>query len=289
VSIYSLCDDVLGLGSASQFEECDDDGLCEEEYGETVDNCDDCDSTKTGTNKKISGRKDLFILDLKSTMDKWNKNATAHPFEDYQEGHLQGKYEITCSYAIIDMTNSTSRATPLKNVGSDDAHEPNTGRRDIKNLWSATAWGNNCDIKRRKTMGNGIIKTNRGIEDNLKSGIDRLLFLNYNPLNQNIYLIFVESDGSFGYKNHSIHDIDANIPDNSNTKLQEEGHQKAWTFDNIGGTDTEIFTIEAPGVSPTSNGWTAVTMTVDGIANRTGFKKTFTLDNEMHITMGFFD
>lgn len=279
VSVYDMCHDGLGIFSTPSGESCNNNNHCEEELGETYDNCADCkDAGKTNT--KIAGRKDLYILDLKSTTDNLDKNSSNHPTEDYQENHLGGKYDITAAYAIIDMTNAASRSVPLKNIDFNDDK--------VHFLWHATAWGNNCDIKRCKVKKNGNSSCNRGIQNNLKV-IDRLIYQNYDPTIHNIYLILSEHDLSgTGYKTHHIHDIEVDVPDNSNTQLQEEAHQKAWTSAIVGGTNTEILKIEHPGTSPLSgSGWSATTRSINGVS-KTGFVKTFTLDGEMEMTIGFF-
>lgn len=279
VSVYDMCHDGFGMGGSSSGEGCNFDFNCQEEFGETADNCSDC-TDPNNINTRIVGRKDLYILDLKSTTDNLDRNSSNHPTEDYQEGHLQGKYDIMAAYAIIDMTNSTTMAAPLKNVDMND---------QIDFLWHASAWGNNCDIKRCKTKKNGNSSCNRGTANKLES-IDRLMFQNYDPTIHNIYLILYENDeAGLGYETHYIHDIDGNIPNNANTQLTEEGNQKAWTASIVAGTNTEIMKIEYPGSSPASgSGWAPITRTINS-TSRNGFAKTFTLDGEMEITIGFFD
>jgi hypothetical protein len=284
VSVYDLCVDGFGMGGSSSSEPCDGDGVCEEEYGEDSTNCADCSSNNT-VNGKISGRKELFILDLKSVKDVLDKNSSSPPTEDFQEKHLQFKYDILAAYAIIDTSTVSSRGNPHKKVdllNLDDG----PGRR-VEALWDASAWGANCDIKRCKTKSNGNSSCNRGIENKFKN-VDRLIFQNYNHLAENVYLILYEYDGGIGHKDHSIHDIDGIIPSSTNTELRERARQKAWTSGVVGGTNTEILKIKAPGSSPTSNGWIATTKTING-RGRNGFTKTFQLDGEMEITLGFFD
>ena len=112
-------------------------------------------------NGKISGRKELFILDLKSVKDVLDKNSSSPPTEDFQEKHLQFKYDILAAYAIIDTSTVSSRGNPYKKVdllNLDDG----PGRR-MEALWDASAWGANCDIKRCKTKSNGNSSCNRGI------------------------------------------------------------------------------------------------------------------------------
>ncbi|NUM31345.1 MAG: hypothetical protein HUU47_03355 [Bacteroidetes bacterium] len=284
VGTYNTCHDEFGFGLSSH-EVCDNDGKCEEEYGETKENCTDC-TDPVSINTKISGRKEFYILDLKSTKDEKDKNSSSHPTNEFQESHLIGKYEIYYTYGIFDMTNSTTRATPLKLIDRRSEVDNNsTATREY--LWHATAWGKNCDIKRCKTKSNGSRTCNKGKENNPET-INRLLYQNYDPTIHNVYLILYENDPSMGFKSHSIHDIDNDIPESTATRMEEEGFQYGWTYHNVSGTNTEILKIEHPGISPTTGGWSTETRVINKLT-RNGYKKTFTLDGEMEITIGFFD
>jgi hypothetical protein len=290
VSVHDFCNEG-GYGMSSQsIEICDGDGNCEEEYGETAANCADCPSTATTSNNhKIVGTHDLFILDLQSRNDVLNKNSNSHPTNVYQEGHLKGKYDIIYSYAISNPTNSTTLATPLKLVDLDNFNQSTgTGTQAVDWLWKADSWGGNAEIPRCKTKTNGSTNCNRGTQTLHRC--DRLLYQNYDPTLHNIYLIIFENDKSGTKRDPFINEMDANVPQNNANKLKIQADEFAWTYNYVGGgVNSEIFKIPAPGVgsTATANGWSSETRTIEGVS-RTGLKKTFLLDGEMEVTIGFF-
>jgi len=286
VTPINLCD--YYAASSALTEVCDGDNHCEEEYGETFLNCIDC-RNGLSTNHKVTGTHDLYILDLQSRNDVNNKSSSTHPTNAYQESHLAGKYQIGCDYAIMDPTSSTTLAKPIKKVDWDNRKDQSgsTGR-GTPLLWLADAWGNNAEIPRCVTKTSGSTNCNRGSQT--LHPCNQLLFINYVPTLHDLYLVISESDLSGPRRIPFIHDVDASVPSNSDNSIKLYSQNTfAYTFNFIGGANTEIIKIPAPGLgsTATTNGWVSETRVIEGVP-RTGLKKTFLLGGEMEVTLGFF-
>lgn len=167
---------------------CNNDEKCQPWLGETIANCEDCQNMAAPVTDKMGK---LFLQSITSKKD--DKNFTHYPFEDYEESYIKNKYEIAFHYATVSGTSIESETISSAGSGTNDHSIP------IQNEFSA--WGNNCDIKRRIQKNNGNIKINRGIENKLKT-IHELLDEDFNMDSDSIYFSFFEHDPTFGGIQH---------------------------------------------------------------------------------------
>lgn len=162
---------------------CNFDTACQPWLGETIANCEDCRETNVETDKM--GK--LFLQSIKSKRD--DKNIDDDPKDDFEENFIRFKYELSLHY--VSVSGNTKQAETITN------NDPGMSGSSIPIQEKFSANGNNCDIKRRRMNGQGNIKSNRGVENKLKT-VHELLDEDFNMNLDSVYFVFFEDDPAAG-------------------------------------------------------------------------------------------
>lgn len=235
---------------------CDGDGICEPEQGETEENCQDCYGSYRA-NKK------LVLKEVRSLTDR-KKYSSIHPDAKYQEAHLQGKYEIGYTYAVVE--NSTLQVKNLrepKGVAIGVTYIP--PQLDFK------AWGRNAEIKRCRKNRRGKTRCNRGSETT-KTWNDVMSY-DYDKNLDAIYFFVFERDMTrvVGTKKITMSNSNGTITnDLILTQQSAPGKPYSYTWNTRTGQMEYIFEV-LPGSTtyqwvpdPSGNGTETMTLNFDG-------------------------
>ena len=198
---------------------CDGDGICEPEHGEDETNCPDCQNSYVPLKK-------LVLREIRSLTDR-KKFGSNHPDVKYQEAHLQGKYAVCYTYAIVDHNNlnikehRTYHPTPS---GSGPYTPPAT-------LFKA--WGGNAEMKRCKKNWRGKTKCNRG-SSTVKTE-NAVLSYDFEKNDDAIYFEVFERDDNRKVKDKTISITNASGSMTSILTLEQHsapGFPYSWTWNN---------------------------------------------------------
>lgn len=120
----------------------------------------DCSASYPDFDRSLPAFK-LSLKEFKTFTD--FKNGAGHPLDQYQEAHLQGRYEVNFSYGVYETVDGQTFD------GSWDEifwfTDPNTGKDKLKGtkksekIGKYSAWGKNAKIRRTNLANN---KSNRG-------------------------------------------------------------------------------------------------------------------------------
>ena len=169
---------------------CDNDGICEPLFGETVENCEDCQNLA----KVLPGKGSLYLWSVQSLTDWKRKNSPSYvPDKRYQEWHYNGKYEIGFQYALY---NTDKNLVEYQFVIDDtDPNKPYKHQADI--VKDFTSWGN-CEVPRCKDkwIGSGT-KCNNGVSTVESFGQSKLLSSTFHPTIDEVYFLLYEKDWEF--------------------------------------------------------------------------------------------
>jgi hypothetical protein len=208
---------------------CNGNGICEEEQGEDIFNCPDCQIAKSG------GEHELFILEVTLKEDR-------HP---YEESWITGKYEIDLNWIIA--SGNTGISSRLR-----------TGQH-IEDLPLFNTWKRK-EMRRCKPDGS---KCKNGMVTKSKGGGKNMLFDRFNPMIHDLYFQVYEVDPRPKSSNPVIPSFNGNPIIFSNTS----GFNDEFLAPNRGGTFNKHQNAQVSGEGvifiPSASNWTLETIGPD--------------------------
>jgi hypothetical protein len=225
---------------------CDNDGICEPLFGETLENCLDCQNLA----KTLTGKGSLYLWSVQSLTDWKRKNSPSYvPDKKYQEWHYNGKYEIGFQYAVF---NTDENEVEYQFVIDDtDPTLPYKQEHDI--VKEFTSWGN-CEVPRCKDrwIGSGT-KCNNGTSTVEVFGQSKLLSSTFHPTIDEVYFLLYEKDWEFTNPENVGYDFGVYMNRGIGEKRRPYSHQ----YNTSGGVqDWSAFHAAVSGTTTTHSGGT---------------------------------
>lgn len=211
---------------------CDGDGICEPEHGEDETNCADCQTSYVPNQK-------LILKNIRSKTDR-KKFSSNHPEVKYQEAHLQGKYEVCFTYAVVDHNSLTVK--DLRKYHSELIGGTVTPYTPPHQRFKA--WGKNAEMPRCKRKRRGGTKCNRGCEKDKPQ--EDVLSYNFNKNDDAIYMLVFERDANRSVTRHDISITDASGSLSDILTLDNHaapGKPYSWTWNNRTGQMEYVYEI----------------------------------------------
>jgi hypothetical protein len=231
---------------------CDDDGICEPEQGETIDNCADCQNLPSGNTLKL--------VSYTSKTDR-KKFSNSHPEKRYQEAFFQGRYSLTYSTYIYYPTTNDSVVNDRGSIG---------GVEYLPLQTNFKAWGANAEIKRTKKTNGGSTKSNRGSHTTKTLNQDWSYTYNKN-VDALFFTIFEEDEWHTPYIVSRVQDVNGT---NVTAEYFINSNGKTYSHHSTPSGTSEIIYIP-----PASSDWVP-----DGNG---GYTLTHTLDGEFEIVLSY--
>jgi len=175
-------------------EGCDNDGICEPWFGETAENCPDCQN-KAKNMPGLEGK--LFLWEIESLTDHKGKNASNRVAKHYQESYVNAfKYEIAMQYVIYNTTSGNVDYQFVIGESGDPYPE------DAPIIAKFKGWTSSAEVKRTKTKKNGSTKSNKGQHTTrffgqggtMLNGKSSLLTPHFVPSIDQVYFVLNEDD-----------------------------------------------------------------------------------------------